>query len=42
MWAQTWQSIEPIVKPFPEKSGVDVTDEMISQVTKLNSIILDN
>lgn len=32
MWAQQWNPIEPIVRPYPDTPSVDVTDEMIKQV----------
>jgi len=31
MWAQTWEALEPLVRPFPEKAGLDVTEEMNRQ-----------
>ena len=32
MWAQTWGNIEDLVLPFPGKTSVDVTPEMLKQV----------
>jgi peptidyl-dipeptidase A len=31
MWAQQWDELESLVRPFPDQAGVDVTDEMIAQ-----------
>jgi peptidyl-dipeptidase A len=31
MWAQQWDGIESLVRPFPDKPGVDVTEEMQNQ-----------
>jgi len=31
MWAQQWDELESLARPFPDKAGVDVTDEMIAQ-----------
>ena len=35
MWAQSWQNIEPLVRPDPDVPGVDVTDEMLRQVGEM-------
>lgn len=32
MWAQTWNNIMDIAIPFPNKSSIDVTDELVKQV----------
>lgn len=32
MWAQTWGNIEDLVLPYPGKTSVDVTPEMLKQV----------
>ena len=32
MWAQSWMNIEPLVRPYPNKTSIDVTDEMQRQV----------
>ena len=32
MWAQSWVALEELVRPYPDKQGVDVTDEMQNQV----------
>ena len=34
MWSQQWNRIEDILRPFPNAPSVDVTDEMVRQVTK--------
>lgn len=31
MWAQDWQQLSDLVKPYPNASGVDVTDELKRQ-----------
>ena len=31
MWGQTWGNIADIVKPYPNKPSIDVTDEMVKQ-----------
>ncbi|XP_070558526.1 angiotensin-converting enzyme-like [Ptychodera flava] len=31
MWAQDWMSISDLVLPYPDKSSIDVTDELIRQ-----------
>merc|ERR1719184_44994 len=31
MWAQSWNNIADIVKPFPEKPSINVTGEMVKQ-----------
>ena len=33
MWSQSWGNIEQYVRPAPDKPGLDVTEEMIRQVT---------
>jgi hypothetical protein len=33
MWAQSWENIFDIVKPFPNATGVDVTKSLIEQVS---------
>ena len=33
MWAQSWEAIEELVRPYPDKEGVDVTEEMQNQVS---------
>ena len=35
MWAQSWVALEELVRPYPDKQGVDVTDEMQNQVHAL-------
>jgi peptidyl-dipeptidase A len=32
MWAQSWMNIEPLVRPYPDKTSIDVTEEMQRQV----------
>ena len=32
MWAQQWDTIVDLVKPFPGKQSIDVTDELNAQV----------
>ena len=32
MWAQSWANILPIVQPYPNRTSVDVSDEMVRQV----------
>jgi len=31
MWAQQWNNIEALVKPYPDKPSIDVTPEMVKQ-----------
>ena len=31
MWAQSWVALEELVRPYPDKQGVDVTEEMQRQ-----------
>lgn len=33
MWAQTWNNIYGMMIPFPNKPNMDVTDEMVRQVS---------
>lgn len=33
MWAQTWNNIYGMMIPFPDKPNMDVTDEMVRQVS---------
>ncbi len=33
MWAQQWNNIESLLLPFPDKPSVDVTDELLAQVS---------
>ena len=33
MWAQSWENIFDIVKPFPNATGVDVTKSLVDQVS---------
>lgn len=39
MWAQTWNNLYKLMIPFPDKSNIDVTEEMGNQVS-VCSIIL--
>ena len=32
MWAQTWENIEDVVKPFPDSPTLSTTDAMKEQV----------
>jgi hypothetical protein len=32
MWAQSWENIYDIVKPYPNATGVDVTKSLNDQV----------
>jgi len=41
MWAQQWDGIESLVRPFSDKSGVDVTDEMQRQVQNNSAFYKD-
>ena len=34
MWAQTWNNIYSMMIPFPDKPNIDVTDEMVKQVSE--------
>lgn len=34
MWSQTWNNIYGLMIPFPDKPNVDVTDEMVNQVSR--------
>lgn len=36
MWAQTWDSIFPIVKPFPNKKFVDASKTMLEKVSHIS------
>jgi peptidyl-dipeptidase A len=38
MWAQTWESIVELVKPFENKTSMDVTNEMIKQNYTVNKM----
>ena len=31
MWAQSWQNIADLVKPYPDKPSIDVTAAMVDQ-----------
>ena len=31
MWAQSWVNIADLVKPYPNKAGIEVTEEMKKQ-----------
>lgn len=33
MWAQTWRTVAKFSYPFPNKTVIDVTDEMVAQVS---------
>lgn len=37
MWAQTWNNIYDMMIPFPDKPNIDVTDEMVRQVSRTGS-----
>ena len=32
MWAQSWESIYELAVPFPNKTSIDVTEQMKKQV----------
>ena len=32
MWAQSWTNIEPLVRPFKNKTAIDVTAKLVEQV----------
>lgn len=32
MWAQSWNSLQDLLMPFPSKPILDVTEEMVKQV----------
>ena len=38
MWAQTWNNIYGMMIPFPDKPNIDVTDEMVAQVSVLERL----
>ena len=38
MWAQSWDGIETLLRPFPNKVGVDVTDELQRQVNSIRKL----
>jgi peptidyl-dipeptidase A len=40
MWAQSWENIYDIVKPFPNATGVDVTKTLNDQVSYNHSLFL--
>ena len=42
MWSQGWENLESLVRPFPNKTGVDVTDELIAQVLYSTSMLTSN
>lgn len=33
MWAQSWNNIYDMMIPFPDKPNIDVTSEMVKQVS---------
>lgn len=33
MWAQSWNNLYSLMVPFPDKPNIDVTDEMVKQVS---------
>lgn len=33
MWAQTWNNLYELMIPFPDKPNIDVTKEMLVQVS---------
>lgn len=33
MWAQTWNNLYELMIPFPDKPNIDVTKEMLAQVS---------
>ena len=37
MWAQSWTNIQDIVKPYPNKTSIDVTAAMREQVYSISS-----
>jgi hypothetical protein len=34
MWAQSWENLYPLLVPFPNATEVDITANMIAQVSK--------
>lgn len=42
MWAQSWTNIYDITQPYPGKNVLDVTPEMVKQVSLINLIISSN
>ena len=36
MWAQSWLALEEEMRPYPNKTGLDVTDELIRQVSNVS------
>ena len=40
MWAQQWDNIEPIAKPFNDVPVLDVTEAMQKQVCRICTILI--
>lgn len=39
MWAQTWNNLYSMMVPFPDKPNIDVTDEMVKQVSVCSTAV---
>ena len=42
MWAQQWDNIETIVKPYDDTTILDVTEEMVKQVSCCDPVLHDD
>lgn len=40
MWAQTWNNLYSLMVPFPDKPNIDVTGEMVNQVSVCSTAII--
>ena len=36
MWSQSWDSLLDIVTPYPNSTSVDVTPQLLAQVSPIN------
>lgn len=39
MWAQTWNNLYELMIPFPDKPNIDVTKEMLDQVSVFSTAV---
>ena len=40
MWSQTWDNVLDLVTPFPNSISVDVTPQLVEQVSPINVMTL--